>query len=216
MCRNLRWIFSVLVVILVGTIVLFAALPRAKNCYNEMNLRQKAKVDAYIQSEAWAPDPVNWVDTSGKECSVYDSATANLSMRYLPDLPVLLAECHYGVVGRIQNAEHTQTGDVCYSLRVSKTFAGYLGFKRNIRVMVNAESTALAENLTTGQEVLLFLSKAGEYYRPLFYEHGVFSISATGQLYAFSNLQSNSVYDGKDLRVLLKDIKRMKKEMDIK
>ncbi len=211
-----KWIFCVVVVFFVVAVVIYGSVLRAKKTYSELNTAQKARVDAYIQSEAWAPDPAEWVDTSGKECSVYDSATVNLSMRYLPDLPVLLAECHYGVVGRIQNAEHTQTGDVCYSLRVSKTFAGFLGFKRNIRVMVNAESTALAENLTTGQEILLFLAKDGEYYRPLFYEHGVFSISQSGQVYAFSNLQSNSVYDGKDLSVLLKDIKRMKKEMGIK
>ncbi len=215
MCRKLRWILPILAVLLVGVTVLFAALPRAKNSYNEMNSRQKAGVDAYIQSQKWVPDPDDWVDTTSKSCTAFYAGTANISMKWLPNLPVLLAECHYGVVGRIKNVERTST-DFCYTLQITDSFAGYLGFKRNIQVLVSSESTALTENLTAGREVLLFLSKEGEYYRPLYYEHGVFSVSATGQLYAFSNLQSNSVYDGKDLRVLLKDIKQMKKEMGMK
>ncbi len=121
---------------------------------------------------------------------------------------------------------------VRYTLQVNDVYLGSLGLDKQVQIDLPGDvHSATHAALGLGQKILVFISSEGtpgppwlkvtenpfdEPWTATFLEHGVFTISPTGEVYALSNLEALSCWDGKDISVLTRDIKQTLKQAKIK
>ncbi len=223
--------------VLVVAVCAVTAKPHKFN-YDDLPIEEQRDIDAKIRE--LTKDPLFYQQESGKSCPIFDQRTANLSMRFIPNFSGLLVGSNYVVYGTIQNIQYvrldidtvknektylvTDSAEALsgvdylrYTVQIKKTLLGSFGWQKTVTVDIDGDGTnGPTAELKRGQAVVLYLVGDNERCTTRYYEHGVFSVSDTGQVYAFSNMADNSVYDGWDVSVLLEDIKKMKKQLGIK
>ncbi len=157
---------------------------------------------------------------NGKPCPEYNSLGDNTTSSSIvgnPVLPQLVGGTQLGVYGKI-TAKQPGLDYVQYTLRVYHTFVGSLGWNRTLTVFVKGDtSDGVTARLDVGSKVVFLLKEsdlAENSYTPVEYEHGCFLVEK-GELYAFSNQNSISAYDGKWVWSLIWDIKKMRKKMGL-
>lgn len=157
---------------------------------------------------------------NGKPCPEYNSLIDNTTASSIvgnPVLPQLVGGTQLGVYGKI-TAKQPGLDYVQYTLRVYHAFVGSVGWSRDLRVFVKGDtSDGVTARLDVGSKVVFLLKEsnlAQKSYTPVEYEHGCFLVEK-GELYAFSNQNSISAYDGKWVWSLIWDVQRIRKEMGL-
>lgn len=179
-----------------------------------------------------------------KECPVADDWFSWIDRSFGPMLAYSVAESHLGIWGQLTDKEYlyvqslpsgrhlTQTSKtaadlpevsaVRYKVEIKQCFIGSTGWANEIYVQVSGdEVTGAPAQLQLGQEVVLLLSATTmpdtgkSCYAPVDWEHGIFSVDPQGKVYAFSNTAGASSYDGKTPKKLIKDIRKMRREMGL-
>ncbi len=221
-----------------------SAIPYPGQTLQTVSERNQKKVYAQIQEYNDTASGVFEYDYS-KETPAYNFATSSMSSitpslaRVVADTQVgvygRVTAKEYASVGYAGDKYQIDVSDtpvdleeithIRYTLWVYNTFIGSIGLKRTIYIYIIATAVAgagtegVAGKLKPGYNAVFLLerykSPSGQIlYSPYAQEHGSFMVENT-KIYAFSNMQDFSGYDGKRVWILLRDIEKMRKKMGL-